>query len=72
MPKGLDASMVVDASRSALSVGVSTVDVVVDTLPYGLFLRSRRLGIGPRSVTAPAFVAGALTQRMLAMVNVDY
>ena len=72
VPKGLDASLVVDARGGALSVGISTVDFLVDTLPYGLFLRSRRLGIGPRSVTAAAFVNGPLTQRMLAAVNVDY
>jgi hypothetical protein len=48
------------------------VDVVVPTSPLGIFLRSRHVALGPRSTVAPAFVRGPLTERMVAMVNVDY
>lgn len=71
-PAGLDRRAVVDVARATLTVGVSTVDVVVPTAPFGIFLRSRHIALGPRSTVAPAFVRGPLTQRMLAMVNVDY
>jgi hypothetical protein len=71
-PAGLDRNALIDVTRSSLTVGPSTVDVVVPTSPLGIFLRSRHVALGPRSTVAPAFVRGPLTERMVAMVNVDY
>ena len=61
-----------DLTRATLVIGPSTIDIVIPTEPLGLFLGPHRVRLGPRSDLFPAFVGGALTQRMVAPMLVDY
>jgi hypothetical protein len=60
------------APFTSLTVGPSTIDVVIPTAPLGLFLRSRHAAIGPRSTFAAAFKPSAATRRLTAAVLVDF
>ena len=55
-----------------LTVGPSTINVVLPVAPLGLFLPSRQVEIGPRSLFVLAFKPGAATRRLTAPVLVDY
>jgi hypothetical protein len=57
---------------TTLTVGPSTINVVLPVAPLGLFLPSRQVGIGPRSQFILAFKPGAATNRLTAPVLVDY
>lgn len=71
IPKAERAALLHPATAS-LSLGPSTVDLVVATEPLGLLLEHHRVRLGPRSELFPAFVKGPLTQRLTAAVMVDY
>lgn len=61
-----------DLAHATLTVGPSTIDIVLATEPGGLFLGDHRVRLGPRSDTFPAFVSGPLTERLVAPLLVDY
>lgn len=67
-----DRAVALDLSRATLSLGPSTVDIVIPAEPFGLFLGARRVRLGPRYDVFPAFVGGPLTQRLVAPQLVAY
>lgn len=61
----------VGPSQATLTVGPSTIDVVLPTAPLGLFLSSRHLAVGPRSTFVTAFTPSEATRRLTAALFVD-
>jgi hypothetical protein len=57
---------------STLTVGPSTIDLVLPVAPFGLFLPSRHVAMGPRSLFVTAFVPGEGTRRLTAALHVAF
>jgi hypothetical protein len=57
---------------ATLAVGPSTINLVLPVAPFGLFLPSRHVAMGPRSLFVTAFVPGEGTRRLTAALFVVF